>query len=139
MRQALVIVAVLAAGCSIRRPPSVSTAASAVVSQRLARADALMRDGCLDCLLDAFHVYDDLRTCAAGGGRGHGWRGAGCAAPRIRERELGTEDSGYLTRARDLAASALAAATALGELPTSPTRFPRASPARRPRSPTIAS
>jgi tetratricopeptide (TPR) repeat protein len=73
---------------------------------RLAAADALVRSGCFDCLLDAYKEYDALRAVPAVGDA------ATTAAVRtavlldVRERELGTEDSGYLKRAHELLAGA---------------------------------
>jgi len=70
----------------------------------MAGADALVRAGCFDCLLAAYKEYDSLRhtppaedTATAGAARA-------AALLAIRERELGTEDSGYLKRAQELTA-----------------------------------
>ena len=74
-------------------------------SERLAAADALVRAGCFDCLLAAFRDYEALRavpTLAAAATTG-ATRTAALLA--VRERDLGTEDSGYLRKANELAAS----------------------------------
>ena len=69
---------------------------------RLAAADDLVRAGCFDCLANAFAEYSALRsvpsvsTAATTGAI----RTAGLLA--IRQREMGTFDSGYLARARQL-------------------------------------
>ncbi len=94
-----------AAACSRTPPPAPAAAAAPTPAQRLASADALVRAGCLDCLLDAYGQYDLLRTLPAG--REAGTSGAVRAAALIalRERELGMVDDGYLPRARTLLAS----------------------------------
>jgi len=70
---------------------------------RLAAADALVRAGCFDCLVDAYREYDALRSLpgVAAAATAGATQSAGLLATR--ERELGTEDSGYLKRARELA------------------------------------
>ena len=72
------------------------------VLERLRVADALVRAGCFDCLDAAYREYDALRTTSQG--RETATVGALRAATLlgIRERELGTDDTGYLTRARDI-------------------------------------
>jgi tetratricopeptide (TPR) repeat protein len=76
-------------------------------AQRLASADALVRAGCLDCLIDAYGEYDLLRAFpyardAATLGQ---IRAAGLIARR--QRELGMTEEGFLERARTLAATAI--------------------------------
>jgi tetratricopeptide (TPR) repeat protein len=82
--------------------------------ERLARADDLVRAGCLDCLIDAFREYDAIRTMTvapprpgvppgtptpvADAAAAGAVRAAALAA--LRERELGMIDEGYLDRAR---------------------------------------
>src|SRR6478736_3193402 len=48
-------------GCAAK-PAVAPTPARPTPAQRLASADALVREGCLDCLIDAFGQYDLLRT-----------------------------------------------------------------------------
>jgi tetratricopeptide (TPR) repeat protein len=72
-------------------------------AQRLASADALVRAGCLECLLDAYGEYDLLRAFpyARDAATLGAIRAAGLIAQR--QRELGMIDDGYLDRARTLA------------------------------------
>jgi tetratricopeptide (TPR) repeat protein len=101
---ALAAVLSLTAACSSART-SVSTPDTRSPA-RLASADALVRAGCFDCLLDAYKEYDALRSISmvADAATVGAIRTAGLLA--IRERELGTEDSGYLKTARELTAGA---------------------------------
>ncbi len=80
------------------------TVASDTALDKLRAADALVSAGCLDCLTSAFHAYGALRSEAAT--REAATLGAFRAATlaAIRERELGVDDSGFLTQARDIAA-----------------------------------
>jgi tetratricopeptide (TPR) repeat protein len=72
-------------------------------AQRLTSADALVRAGCLDCLIDAYGEYDLLRAFpyAKDAATLGAIRAAGLIARR--QRELGMVDEGYLERARTLA------------------------------------
>src|SRR4051794_40487141 len=79
---------------------------------RLAAADALVRAGCFDCLAAAYREYDALRSTPSVSDLATGGAIRSAALLAVRERELGTEDSGYLKKARDLAATT-ATATAL--------------------------
>ncbi|HKB13124.1 MAG TPA: hypothetical protein VKD69_20815, partial [Vicinamibacterales bacterium] len=74
-------------------------------AQRLASADALVRAGCLECLIDAYGQYDLLRAFpyAKDAATLGAIRAAGLIARR--QRELGMTDEGYLERARTLAAT----------------------------------
>jgi tetratricopeptide (TPR) repeat protein len=71
----------------------------------LAEADGLVRSGCFDCLVDALRQYESV--LAIPGIREPATAGAvrASALLALRERELGTTDSGYLERARELAAT----------------------------------
>ncbi len=93
-----------ATACAPAKPPAVAALAPVgpSPSARLADADALLRAGCLDCLLEAFHIYDALRPVPAVAGRAASGviRAAGLVA--LRERSLGMSDSGHLPRARAL-------------------------------------
>jgi len=73
---------------------------------RLAAADVLVRAGCFDCLVEANREYLALRSIdgVAEAATSGAIRTAVLLA--VRERELGTEDSGYLKRAQDLLAGA---------------------------------
>ena len=72
-------------------------------SERLAAADALVRAGCFDCLLSAFREYDALRSVSAVAATATAGATQAAALLAIRERNLGTEDSGYLKRAVEMA------------------------------------
>jgi tetratricopeptide (TPR) repeat protein len=67
-------------------------------------AAALLREGCFDCLADAFRIYDSLRSVPSFEEAATAGAVRASALLSLRERELGTEDSGYLPRARALAA-----------------------------------
>jgi hypothetical protein len=100
---------------AIRRDPN----AVVQTERRLAAARALVAAGCLDCLVDAFHAYDALRSGSAAADEADGADEARSGAVRaaalagIRERELGIEDSGALASARALAAASTEAASLL--------------------------
>ena len=74
-------------------------------AQRLSSADALVREGCLECLIDAYGEYDLLRAFPYA--RDAATTGAVRAAALVarRQRELGMIDDGYLQRARSLVSS----------------------------------
>jgi tetratricopeptide (TPR) repeat protein len=113
MRFTQVAVSISLCGCVACAAHTLPVAAPADVGPtlqvRLDAADALVRVGCLDCLLEAFDAYEaigatpmtpvSLTTRSA--------IGAVRTALLIdlRERELGTSDDGYLRRARDLLAT----------------------------------
>jgi tetratricopeptide (TPR) repeat protein len=101
----IVALAVAASACSPKPPPFVRPPAP-TSSQRLASADALVRAGCLDCLIAAYGEYELLRAVpsAADVATSGAIRSAGLIA--IREREMGLADEGYGQRARMLLAGA---------------------------------
>jgi tetratricopeptide (TPR) repeat protein len=103
MRRAAGILAVVLAGsaCSRTMPP-VTVAPAPTPAQRLASADALVRAGCLDCLVAAYGQYELLRAFpqARDAAVAGAVRSAGLIA--LRERELGLVDEGYGQRARAL-------------------------------------
>ena len=103
----LALVAV--SGCSRTMRPAVTppgaTPPGPTSSERLVAADALVRAGCFDCLQSAYREYDALRAIAAAGDAAAIGAVRSAALLSIRERELGTEDSGYLVRAREIAAT----------------------------------
>jgi tetratricopeptide (TPR) repeat protein len=110
-RRVLVANVMLSALCSLgfacahRAAPAAAPPAR-TPAQRLASADALVRDGCLECLLDAFGEYELLRTLSYA--RDAATIGAVRSAALVarRQRELGMVDEGYLQRARSLLADA---------------------------------
>jgi hypothetical protein len=70
---------------------------------RLDAAAALVRAGCLDCLLDAVRQYDELWGNPAAGHAALDGEVAAATLAAIRERELGLLDTGLMARARELA------------------------------------
>jgi tetratricopeptide (TPR) repeat protein len=105
-KRCLVLCALLCAapGCASK---TVAPAAPppATPAQRLASADALVRAGCYDCLLDAYGEYDLLRAFpyAKDAATLGAIRAAGLIARR--QRELGLTEEGFVDRARSLAAT----------------------------------
>jgi tetratricopeptide (TPR) repeat protein len=106
-RRGLVCVSVLfacaAAACAPTKAPSVDPAIAARAA--LAQADALVGAGCFDCLASGLDLYESVRgnPAVAAAATAGAVRAAGLLA--LRERELGTTDSGYLEKARELAAT----------------------------------
>ena len=103
-RIGLLAVCVVAGACasSAKRP---AAALGPSPSERIAAADALVRAGCFDCLLAAFREYDALRAVPAVAAAATTSAARTAALLAVRERDLGTEDSGYLRKASQLAAS----------------------------------
>jgi tetratricopeptide (TPR) repeat protein len=89
-----------------------SIAARATIEQ----ADANLRAGCFDCVADALKQYESVRKVPAVADLAT--RGAVSAAAilAMRERELGTTDSNYLERARELASTSPALQTEVAPL-----------------------
>jgi tetratricopeptide (TPR) repeat protein len=104
MRCAIGVLAlvVAASSCSRATQPAAVVTPAPTPAQRLSSADALVRAGCLDCLLAAYGEYDLLRTfpAAKDAATAGAVRSAGLIA--LRERELGLVDEGYGRRARAL-------------------------------------
>jgi tetratricopeptide (TPR) repeat protein len=103
---ASVVAAVASSACAPARS-SVSPLPHGIdTPARLAKADALVRAGCYDCLVEAFREFEQLvpLSPASDAARAGAARAAGLLA--IRERELGMVDSGYLALAKDRAARA---------------------------------
>src|SRR5258708_4071074 len=94
-RFAAVLLLLTAAGCA--RPPPKPTPA-----QRLASAEALVREGCLDCLIDAFGQYELLRAMPSAAAIGTAGAVRSAALIALRQRELGMTEEGYSQRARSL-------------------------------------
>ena len=107
MRLALTaLAAILVLGGACAKPRSIAAPPSPDVSGRLAKAGALMRLGCFDCLEEALAEYDAVRgvpNLLANDGEA-AIDGAIRAALllEMRQRELGMVDDGYLERARGL-------------------------------------
>jgi tetratricopeptide (TPR) repeat protein len=104
MRCAAAILAVVlgASACSRATRPAVALAPAPTPAQRLASADALVRAGCLDCLIAAYGEYDLLRTFPAARDAATAGAVRSAALVALRERELGLVDEGYGQRARAL-------------------------------------
>src|SRR6266480_2785442 len=68
----------------------------------LAQADANLRAGCFDCLVEALEQYESVRTVSAVSGPGVAGAVRASALLALRERELGTTDTGYLEHTRQL-------------------------------------
>lgn len=94
---ALTCVFLLAIGCSSHK--SAATTSDARVIDRLTKADALLRAGCLDCLADAYQDYESLLSVPQAHERAMAGLFQAAMLGAIRERELGMEDSGNLRRA----------------------------------------
>ena len=103
---ACLLLLLTASACAPRRPVVVPPAAP-TPAERLASAEALVRAGCLDCLLAAYGEYDLLRAFPFA--KDAATAGAVRTAALIarRERELGLADEGYGERARALLAGAV--------------------------------
>jgi len=98
----------MAAACS--RPVVLNQDPRASPQARMADAAQLVRAGCLDCLVDAYHAYKTVTSepgaapAIAEDATAAAVRAAALIA--IRERELGITDSGTLAEALSLAGSA---------------------------------
>lgn len=68
----------------------------------LAQADENLRAGCFDCLVEALRQYESIRAVSAVSGAAATGAFRASALLALRERELGTTDSGYLEHAREL-------------------------------------
>src|SRR4051794_38096728 len=100
------VLIVVAAACSARRPPVAAAPPPATPAQRLESADALVRAGCLECLLAAYGEYDLLRAFAPARQAATAGAIRSAALVSLRQRELGMVDEGYGQRARALLADA---------------------------------
>src|SRR3954462_14894886 len=113
----LVIVVLLSGLCACAHPPVKPAVPSGpTAADRLTAAERLLRDGCFDCLAAAYKEFTALQSipAVADAASAGAARAAGLMAGR--ERDLGTEDSGYLARAREATASSTASASAIRAL-----------------------
>jgi tetratricopeptide (TPR) repeat protein len=97
------VVVCLAAACSPKKivvDPAIAGRAT------LARADANLRAGCFDCLVEALKQYESARPIPALAAQATTGAVRAAALLALRERELGTTDSSYLEKARELASTA---------------------------------
>jgi hypothetical protein len=74
----------------------------------LSQADANLHAGCFDCLVDALRQYEATRGIPALAPEATSGAVRAAALLALRERELGTTDSGYLEKARELASQDVA-------------------------------
>ena len=87
-------------------PGSVAHApAGPAPSERLAAADALVLEGCLDCLFDAYSAYASLQSLPGSAEAAAAGVVRSAALITLRERELGMIDDGYFDRARAASSS----------------------------------
>jgi tetratricopeptide (TPR) repeat protein len=99
LRAATGVAICLAAACAPRKvavDPAIAGRAT------LAQADANLRAGCFDCLVEALRQYESTRAIPALAAQATTGAVRAAALLGLRERELGTTDSGYLERAREL-------------------------------------
>lgn len=102
----IVVAAWAASSCASAPRPAVAVAPAPTPSQRLASADALVRAGCLDCLIAAFDEYDLLRGFPSAKDAATAGAVRTAALIALRERELGIANEGYGQRGRILLAGA---------------------------------
>jgi tetratricopeptide (TPR) repeat protein len=102
-RLCAIAILTISAACSQPKRPVVTPEAQAPA--RLAGADALVKAGCFECLLSAYREYTVLRAFPSVAEAATAGAVRSAALLAARERELGTEDSGYLQRAQELAAT----------------------------------
>lgn len=89
--------------CAVKTPPSIAAVSPSV---RLADAAALVRAGCLDCLIEARHVYDSLRGVAAVAPAANAGAITSGLLIAAREADLGLSSSTAVADARGIAADA---------------------------------
>jgi len=98
--------AVVALGLAVACGPKKVAVDPAIAARAtLEQADANLRAGCFDCLADALKQYESVRTVPVVADAATKGAIRAAALLAMRERELGTTDSGYLERARDLASA----------------------------------
>ena len=112
---ACVLVVFMCSACASPKPV-VTPSRVPPPSERLAAADAQVRAGCFDCLVSAFQEYNSLRSVTSVADAASIGAARSATLLAIRERELGTEDSGYLARAREITDASPRVQQALGSL-----------------------
>jgi tetratricopeptide (TPR) repeat protein len=116
MRRApLILVVIVLSACAgaVRRPPADAATAARTASARMTEADALVREGCFDCLLEAYQTYDAARTSPRVADAATDGAARAATLLALRERELGMVDDGYVAIARRLLADRSAAPATL--------------------------
>jgi tetratricopeptide (TPR) repeat protein len=111
-----VLAAFMHSGCASSKPVIAPSAPQPSPSARLAAADAQVRAGCFDCFVSALQEYNNLRSVPTVARAASIGAARAAALLAIRERELGTPDSGYLARAREIVAANPRIQAALGGL-----------------------
>jgi tetratricopeptide (TPR) repeat protein len=101
--QALLVALVLAVSACARPKPAAAPQTPSV-QDRLTAADALVRVGCVDCLLDAYRQYDALRRVGAAADAAKVGAAGVATLIALRERQLGMADDGFLEQAGALIA-----------------------------------
>ena len=101
-RRAISAVVALAVACG---PKKVVVDPAIAARATLAQADQNLRVGCFDCLVEALKEYESVRTVSAVSGLAAAGAVRASALLALRERELGTTDSGYLEHTRELLAA----------------------------------
>jgi tetratricopeptide (TPR) repeat protein len=96
--QGLLAVLVLVAAACARPRPTVGPS-EPDAQMRMVAADALVRVGCFDCLLDAYREYDALRSAAAVADAARAGAVGAATLIALRQRQLGMADDGYFERA----------------------------------------
>jgi len=114
LRAATVASSCLLCGCASK--PHIVVPPGPTGQVRIADADALVRAGCLDCLLDAFKEYDSLRSNPAVAEAASAGAVQAAILIALRERDLGLLDSNFVQRARELATASSAFASRFPEL-----------------------
>lgn len=104
----LLLVFAFTVGACASKAPAVVAPAGPIPQVRIAAADALVREGCLDCLIDAFKEYDALRTRSVAADAAINGAVEAATLIALRERELGLLDASFLDRAHELAHASIA-------------------------------
>ena len=99
MRRLAIVVTLVLVGCG---PQKVAVDPAIAARAAVADADANVRAGCFDCLVEALRQYESARTVSGMSGLAAAGAVRASALLALRERELGTTDSGYLEQARVL-------------------------------------
>jgi len=107
MRRLLAVAGLaLMAACAPKKPVAPAVPAGPTPAQRATTAEAMVRAGCFDCLVDALREFEAARTAASAAPATVEAATAGAIRTAIllelRQRELGLLDGGYLARAREL-------------------------------------
>ena len=133
--RAVPAIALAALSACAHPAPATKAPAGPTPVERLAAADALLAEGCLDCLFDAYREYVSLQSIPAAADLAARGVVRASALIAVRERELGMVDEGYLRRAREAAAATPAGE---GEFAQSLEALDAVPPRAGPRDPAVA-